>query len=100
VEVSGRGLDHKAWPDRDAAALALIGVTVGHEPEHPGGVLDLATLIAAQTAVRTMFSMSSSVNRLGIGLWSSGLSRLSCRTPGGPAPLMTWRACALMISMN
>src|SRR5262249_7547415 len=35
MEVPGRGLDHKAGPDRDVAALALIGVAVGDEPEYP-----------------------------------------------------------------
>src|SRR5262249_35269965 len=47
MEIPGRGLDHKARPDRDVAALVLVGAAVGDESEHPGGVLETAALVAA-----------------------------------------------------
>src|SRR5262249_3812159 len=50
MEVPGRGLDHKAGPDRDVAALALIGVAVGDEPEYPGRIFDTAALAASQVS--------------------------------------------------
>jgi hypothetical protein len=34
--------------NRDIAALVLIGIAIGDQPEHPGGVVEPAALVAAQ----------------------------------------------------
>src|SRR5262249_39544100 len=38
----------EAWLDCDIAALVLVGIAVGDESEHPGGIFDSTALITAQ----------------------------------------------------
>jgi hypothetical protein len=48
VSIPGRGRDHECWGDGDVAGLALVGVAVGDEREHPESILEATALVAAQ----------------------------------------------------
>ena len=111
MPIPGRGLDREGRLDGDVAGLALIGVAIGNETEHPCGVLEAAALVAAEIVAHgAAFDVDvvpalaeaiasapcgrhrRSCKRLATMLSSSGWMRHSCNSQAGRLPLMTCAA--------